>query len=547
MTDKKDAAGTPGIGKKPTPIIDLTATVVESSQPSVETRAAFADRTGMAAARPAAQTAAAASVPSSKPSAPADRGANVETAAKGASAAGATATYAESPAAGAAVTAPVKARSGLVSNLLSGVAGGALALLGATQLGPLLGAAGSAGVDTRIIELEQKLTRATAPDPAQRSALDARIAKLEEAAQALATGQVKIATELKSVDDKASTAVSALPAGAADKLTKLEEQLAQMVAAANANPQNAGRLPQLAQLTGKIGEVETQLATRTTQLKTELMQQMDQRFSKTGETLETTRSTLSQRAQSIEQTLKAVTDETSSLRAGVDAVKLDLDKRFAATVKPTDVQTAVASVATKVSALEQNMQGVVKSEQERNATAGNILLSLELANLKRALDRGSKYTSELSAVRKLAGEKLDLSVLEAQQNTGVPSLEVLGKELAQSAHTMLDAEAEPANASMSDRLLSGVKSIVRVRKVDFALGDASMEAVIARMELALKEGRVADTLDESKKLSPKAAAAGTKWLDRIKTRAAVDSALAALDASLKTSLAGGATPKKVTN
>ena len=51
-----------------------------------------------------------------------------------------------------------------------------------------------------------------------------------------------------------------------------------MAAAANADPRNAGRMQQLAELTGKLREIETALATRTAQLKTELTQQMDQRF-----------------------------------------------------------------------------------------------------------------------------------------------------------------------------------------------------------------------------------------------------------------------------
>jgi hypothetical protein len=370
---------------------------------------------------------------------------------------------------------------------------------------------------------------------------DGRILKLEDAARALASGQVQIAAEAKYLEDK-------IGKDAGQKVAKLEEQLAQMAAAAKADPTRAGYVPQLAQFTSRVGEVETALATRTAALKAELMQQMDQRFSKTGETLETTRSTLSQRTQSVEQSLKAVTDETAALRAGMDTVKLDLDKRFAAAAKPADVQSAVASVATKLTTLEQNMQGVVKSEQDRNATAGNILLSLELANLKRALDRGGKYASELAAVRTLAGPKLDLSVLEAQQNAGVPSLATLGTELAGVAHGMLDAESEPQNASITDRLLSGAKSIVRVRKVDFSATDQSTEAVIARMEQSLKEGRMADTVEESKKLAPKAITAdAAKWLERIKSRAAIDTALSALDASLKTSLAGGAAPKKVAN
>ncbi len=51
-----------------------------------------------------------------------------------------------------------------------------------------------------------------------------------------------------------------------------------------------------------------------------------------------------------------------------------------------------------------------------------MLLTLELANLKRALDRGDSYARELEAVRKVAGEGVDLAALERYSRNGVPTL-----------------------------------------------------------------------------------------------------------------------------
>ena len=532
--------------KKPAPIIDLKATVVEAAKPVTDAAKAAVAEPAKTVANAAA--AAAAAMPAGFAPKPTD--------AKPAAAASASAaSNATSPPKAGASPPPAKSGGGFFTHMAAGLTGAIMAIAGSQvlELGGGSNSAASPELTRRLAALEQSASKPASPagDAQKLAAADARLAKLEEAAQALANGQVQIATLTKSIEERlgSSGAAGAAPAGGefTTRVAKLEEQLTSMIAAANADPRNASRLPQLAEMTGKLREIETALATRSAQIKTEMTQQMDQRFAKAGEQSDTARGLLTQRTQSVEQTLKSVTDETTALRSGVDALKADVDARFKTAAKPADIQTAIAPVATKLGQLETSMQSVVKSEQERNATAGNILLSLELANLKRALDRGGKYASELAAVNKLAGGKLDLAVLEKQQEVGVPSLATLGQELANAAHAMLDAEAEPADASFGDRMLSGLKSIVRVRKVEHAPGDTGTEALIARMETGLREGRVADVIEESKKLTPKAAAPAAKWLQRIEQRSQIDKALADLDASLKTSLAGGAQPKKGTN
>ncbi len=549
--------------KKPAPIIDLKATVVETAKTASDATKAELAKTVASAASDAAKSAAATFAATSVPGAasgtatstpagakssdtkPSDfKGAAAKPADPKASTASAAATTKPS----AQPITPAKTSGGFFTHMAAGLAGAILAIGGSQFLD--LGLGGNAGVPAdltkRLAQLEQAVAKPAPTGDAQKlAAAEARLAKLEDEAKALASGQVKIATEALQIEQRLAGQGGG---DAAARVAKLEEQLTAMAAAAAADPRGGTRLQQLAELTGKVREVETQLATRTAQLKTEMVQQLDQRLAKSTEQTESARSLLAQRTQSVEQSVKSITEETTALRSGMDALKTNVDTRLKEAAKPADVQAAIAPVTTKLTQLETNVQNVVKSEQDRNATAGNILLSLELANLKRALDRGGKYASELAAVQKLAGGKLDLAVLEKQANEGVPGLELLGKELARIAHGMLDAEAEPADASIGDRMLSGIKSVVRVRKFDHAPGDKGTEAQIARMEAGLKEGRVADVIEIAKTLPPKALTpAATQWLARIEQRAQIDKALGDLDASLKTSLAGGAQPKKGTN
>jgi len=163
-------------------------------------------------------------------------------------------------------------------------------------------------------------------------------------------------------------------------------------------------------------------------------------------------------------------------------------------------------------------------------------LSLELGNLKRAIDRGQGYASELAEARKLSGGKVDLAPLERFEDKGVPTLAELRQDFKTVAFKMIDAETEPAEGSIVDRLLAGARSVVRMRKISHGPDDTSVEAVVGRMEIALNEDRLGEVLDEAKSLPPPSADAAKNFLAKVKARNAVDKALAAVEMQLKASL-----------
>jgi hypothetical protein len=103
---------------------------------------------------------------------------------------------------------------------------------------------------------------------------------------------------------------------------------------------------------------------------------------------------------------------------------------------------------------------------------------------------------------------------------------------------MQDAEIETPDSTLMDRLMAGARSVVRVRKTGHAADDTSLEAVIGRMDAAVKDGRLADVLANAKKLPPKAALAGEDWIRKVESRLAVDQAMAEVEGQLKASLGG---------
>jgi hypothetical protein len=232
--------------------------------------------------------------------------------------------------------------------------------------------------------------------------------------------------------------------------------------------------------------------------------------------------------------LAAIRSEAGRTTQSVDALRSDTDGRLKAAARSSDVTALAARLAT----FEQELKGFLNSEADRTANASRVVLSLELGNLKRAMDRGEGYVAELAAVKKAANGSLNLTPLERYARDGVVPTADLSKSFRKAANAMIDAEAEPPGATLIDRLITGARSIVRVRKAGHSPDDTSAEAITARMEMALKDGRLGEVIAEGGKLPPKAALAAEDWLKQVQARQTVDEAVRAIEAAIKTSLAG---------
>ncbi|MGE0768870.1 MAG: COG4223 family protein [Hyphomicrobiaceae bacterium] len=480
----------------------------------------------------------------------------------------------------AAAPAPASASGGFASYLLAGVVGAVLALLAAPLVGPSLrqtfeqmGIAPQAPIDPavaqRLAVLEKTIAAPAAKPTAEADVVRAVSAAAENGKQIAALKQqLAVAADQQSgtarslADLQARLAKEPPIADAGARLQAMEQRLGEIAAAAASEPDRAGRIPQLALLTGRIAELEAALAARVGDLRKDVDAGVEKRLAPVAEASEAARSAaqrldrevgalkdetnrlasgLDQVKNSTERlqlSLKAAQDETAKVASSVDEVRRDLDGRLKAMAKPSDVSAAVAPLATQLSSLERNLTSVVKSEGERNATAERIVLSLELGNLKRAMERGLPYGRELAEVAKVSGSRINLAPLEPYRNQGVPTLAELTRSFRPVAHAILDAEAEKADGTVMERLLSGAKSFVRVRKTTHARDDKSPEAVVARIEDALDAGRLADVLTETKSLDRQPDVAKA-WIAKVEARQTVDAALKSIDDALKASLGAG--------
>lgn len=311
----------------------------------------------------------------------------------------------------------------------------------------------------------------------------------------------------------------------------------------------SGGTPQLAAVTAKISDVETSLSAAreateaskaaTVRLERELSQlRLEQ--ARSTQRVDTAKTDVDRLAAAVE----AVKEETSRLSGALGDLRSSVDSQLKSVARPGDVTAAIGPVNSKLAELEQNVQSVVQNEQSRRQNAERIVLALELSNLKRALDRGQGhgYAAELAEVQKISAGQLDLSALERFKDTGVATTAQLKAEFRPLIGAVLDADLEPADGSVIDRLLAGAKSVVRVRKVSHDPTDTSTEAVVSRIEAALDEDRLSDVLAHAKALPQRARIPLEDWLIKVTARDTVDQALAEVESRLKASLSGASEP-----
>lgn len=444
-------------------------------------------------------------------------------------------------------------RGGFFSHLAAGIVGGILALAAAQWALPQLGiklqsstlSDDTAAIGQRLQALEKR--------PNAVADLEARLASVEQSANripALLESQTRLVAETK-----AALAASAGDSGVPEMLTRLatvEERL-KAIQNAGASDPNAGRIEQIAALTGMVSDLENNLTSQMTALRKGVAEDVDARLASVAASTEAAKSgtqridkdiaALRSESALLTERFAAQTKENDKLAASVklaeeaaSALKSEVRALKESVARPADVASAVKPLDERVAALEASVGKLKDAEEERHADSERVLLSLELQNLKRALESGRDYAAELAAVKRASSEDLSLGSLERFQNEGVPSQADLVKDFRETANAAIDAEVEPANASVVDRLLASAKSIVRVRKIDHPADDKSTEAVIGRMEIALRAGRLADVLAEAKTLPPKASAAARPYLDRLAARVSVDEAVSKIESRLKTSL-----------
>ena len=250
---------------------------------------------------------------------------------------------------------------------------------------------------------------------------------------------------------------------------------------------------------------------------------------------------LSQKVQALEQKpapqpdKEAVQAEIASQMAPVTERLAGLERAQSEKASEvTEIASQLAPVTERLAGLErtqsekasevtERLAGIERTQSERASDARTATVTIALKNLKRAVTEGKPFATELRAIESLSSEKLPVSELAPYKETGVPSLSQLQHEFVDTVRNVIVQHYHGKAESFLDEMLSRARGAIQVKPIGGA-GD-TVEAVLGRMEKALKAGDLKGALTESAALEGPAKEELQAWLKHAQARAAADEAV----------------------
>jgi hypothetical protein len=291
------------------------------------------------------------------------------------------------------------------------------------------------------------------------------------------------------------------------------------------------------EMAGRIGDIDQRVTT--------LAQQQaaaGERVTRLEQQVKTTTAAAPQQA-ALEQRLAALEQRLGAMAQHQGEVE-QRSERF-----QEQASASYAALRDEVEKLAAAQQRLAANEKEKGPDGTDQALLLSLEQLRNAVDSGRPFAPQLAAMTTLARDRAEvkeaLRPLENAAAKGVPDKLALARRFEQEvAPAMLRAAAEPREDSWSERLWSGLRSLVVIRRVDGtgANTDNPAEAAVARAEAALAASDFAGAVAAVEAAGGRAAGPAQAWLAAAKERVAAETALATLSRQLTARLAAGAEP-----
>jgi len=235
--------------------------------------------------------------------------------------------------------------------------------------------------------------------------------------------------------------------------------------------------------------------------------------------------------------VEALTREVATLRNAPPPVAPSVDTTGleAATARADAAEKAVADLARRLQTLEDTVKS--RNEGSRGAEAGALAAGL----LRRAADGERPFLPELRLARALVGDDAEsarlIDAVAPRAETGVPTMPVLAERFRAVESAIVRAARSQTDGDWWDRALTTASNLVTARRIAGA-EEGSVDAIVTRIEGALKAGDAPAALAQAEKLGAAPADVAVPWIADLRARAALDQAADGLSRRAVERLAG---------
>lgn len=229
-----------------------------------------------------------------------------------------------------------------------------------------------------------------------------------------------------------------------------------------------------------------------------------------------------------EARLTAAEAKVADLTARLDQVSAQATKEPVDTVK---LESEIADLRRSIPD-----QGIMLRLTERvdalaRAEAAGQALLLTVGQLRDAVDRGDKFSAELTATRRLTqgDENTMLDAFADGATAGIPRRDQLLRDFQPLSERLLQHESEVESGGVWQTIVSHVRKVISLRRMDGKGNDA--EAVLGRAQAAFKQGDWDKAVEDMRALPGPFEAMADDWIKGARLRLAADRALSQLAAS----------------
>jgi hypothetical protein len=218
-----------------------------------------------------------------------------------------------------------------------------------------------------------------------------------------------------------------------------------------------------------------------------------------------------------------------------------------------DASAAVAPLAGQVQQLSVHLDQIDKQldqlahDAANNAESPQRVLMVSLASLGNAIAASRPFATELTSVEALGrnrqGWAASLQALEVPAKTGIPSTSVLAQRFTNDvAPAILRAQANAPSSqqSLGQAMLTRLKSLVIIRRVDGGRSGDPTEQSVSEAQAALNQSDLAGAVKALGTLNGPAANVAQPWLKDAQQRIDAEQTIAKLSRDLAGEMAAGA-------
>ena len=167
---------------------------------------------------------------------------------------------------------------------------------------------------------------------------------------------------------------------------------------------------------------------------------------------------------------------------------------------------------------------------ERVGAVGFLLI---ISQLQKAIQTGHPFGLELRTAmaveKRIDWSSIDTNALAAQSDKGIPTRDNLQQDFTLLAPAIIRANLLPdSSASWVQRSLDSLLSIINIRRLDDD-GSSTVDSVVARIEIALRNGNLDRALEAANSLNGLAAKTSYPWLTHLRNRVQVEAIMTQLN------------------